>query len=64
MSLPSVSPLVDIPTAQALLGGVSRSTIYVLARAPADGGKLSPVKIGRRTFFRRQDVEALAQTGA
>ncbi|WP_443021512.1 helix-turn-helix domain-containing protein [Sphingobium sp. AntQ-1] len=56
----SVPALLDISATRQVLGGVSRSTIYALAKK----GALQPIKLTRRTMFRREDVEALARTGA
>lgn len=56
----SVPVLLDISATRQVLGGVSRSTIYSLAKK----GALQPVKLARRTMFLREEVEALARTGA
>lgn len=39
--------------ARALLGGISRSTLYVLIKE----GKLTPTKLGRRVFFAADELE-------
>jgi excisionase family DNA binding protein len=47
--------LVDLSNTRSALGGISKQTVY---RLVADG-ELGVVKIRRRTFFRRRDIEAL-----
>lgn len=52
--LPSAATaLLDYGAAQAYLGTVSRSTLKVLAA----NGELRVVRIGRRTMFRRDDLD-------
>jgi excisionase family DNA binding protein len=45
--------LLDYPSAQTYLGGVSRSTLKTLVGS----GELRVVNIGRRTLFRRYDLD-------
>jgi excisionase family DNA binding protein len=54
-SAPDMSPLMSVSAARAHLGGVSRETLYRLVRE----GELSIVKVRRRTFIPRADIEAL-----
>jgi excisionase family DNA binding protein len=46
--------LVDVATAREELGGISRATLYRLAH----DGELPMIKVRRRTFFRRRDLES------
>jgi excisionase family DNA binding protein len=46
--------LYDYPSAQTYLGGVSRSTLKMLVQ----NGELCVINIGRRTLFRRADLDA------
>lgn len=46
--------LLDYPAAQLYLGGVSRSTLKALVSKSG----LRIVNIGRRTFFRRRDLDS------
>jgi excisionase family DNA binding protein len=46
--------LLDYPSAQRYLGDVSRSTLKSLVGR----GELAVVHIGRRTLFRRSDLDA------
>jgi len=49
-----VAPLLhSIPEAQAMLGGVSRSTLYVEIQA----GRIAVVKLGRRTYIAHDELE-------
>lgn len=52
--------LLDIPTTREALGGISRSKLYAMIWA----GQIDPVKIGRRTMFRRETVERIVAHGA
>lgn len=52
--------LLDIPSTQKELGGISRSKVYDLIWS----GKLSVRKIGRRTLILRESVERIAANGA
>jgi excisionase family DNA binding protein len=45
-------------TVQEILGGISRSSIYRLT----DAGKLKPIKIGNRTLYAIDDVEAFVES--
>lgn len=45
--------LYNEPDAREVLGGIGRSKLYALV---ADG-KLTPTKIGRRTFFESAELE-------
>ncbi len=47
--------LVDIPTAQEMLGGISRSSLYGLVRA----GKLHLVHVGRRAMLYSGELQRL-----
>jgi len=49
----SQAALLDYPAAQIYLGGVSRSTLKSLVGS----GDLAVVNIGRRTLFRRCDLD-------
>lgn len=49
------SALLDYPAAQSYLGNLSRSTLKTLVGK----GELRPVKVGSRTLFRRNDLDAL-----
>ncbi len=52
-------PLLNIEQVREILGGVARTTIYVLI----DKGFLTPVDLGvRRTMFRKADVQRLIRT--
>jgi excisionase family DNA binding protein len=48
------SALLDYEAAQAYLGGVSRSTLKMLAAK----SELRVLHVGRRTLFRREDLDA------
>ena len=50
---PAATALLDYPAAQSYLGTVSRSTLKALAA----NGELRVVRIGRRTMFRRDDLD-------
>ena len=52
--------LVSYEEARRILGRVSSVTIWRLVRA----GELKPVKIGRRTLYRRSDLKALMERGS
>jgi excisionase family DNA binding protein len=51
---PALKALLDYAAAQNYLGGLSRSTLKALASA----GAIQIVRIGRRTMFRREDLDA------
>ena len=51
---PPEAMLLDYPSAQRYLGDVSRSTLKSLVGR----GELAVVHIGRRTLFRRSDLDA------
>jgi excisionase family DNA binding protein len=51
------APLLDYDEAQRYLGGLSRSKIKELAGK----GELRVVRVGRRTLFRRDDLDAYIQ---
>jgi excisionase family DNA binding protein len=46
--------LLDVGETTSFLGGIGRTKLYELVKS----GELSPVHIGRRTFFRQSDLEA------
>jgi hypothetical protein len=46
--------LLDVGETKLFLGGIGRTKLYELVHS----GELSPVHIGRRTFFRQGDLEA------
>ena len=46
--------LLNIGELRKCLGGIGTTKVYELVNS----GQLSPVRIGRRTFFRQNDVEA------
>jgi len=46
--------LLDVGETTAFLGGIGRTKLYELVKS----GELSTVHIGRRTFFRKSDLEA------
>ena len=46
--------LLDVEETKLFLGRIGRTKLYELVNA----GELSPVHIGRRTFFRKGDLEA------
>jgi excisionase family DNA binding protein len=46
--------LLNIGELRSCLGGIGTTKVYELVKS----GELSPVHIGRRTFFRQSDVEA------
>ena len=50
--------LVPVDETRRLLGGISRTTFYELLKA----GYLEPVKIGRRTFIRTDNIRAFLKT--
>lgn len=50
----ATEPLLDYKGTERYLGGVSRSTVKALAAS----GEIRVVRIGRRTMFRRDDLEA------
>lgn len=49
--------LLDITATREALGGVSQWTVYRLAKS----GELPVVKIGDRTLFRPEDIEAFVE---
>lgn len=49
----------DIPSAQQKLGGVSRSTIFLLMRS----GELGSVKVGRRRMVPQSQIDAYIRRG-
>lgn len=55
MEAVGLRPLLTAKQARRLLGGISKSTLWRLVRQ----GDLPVVRIGRRTFFRPEDVENL-----
>jgi excisionase family DNA binding protein len=50
--------LIGMKAVQEILGGISRSSIYRLT----DKGKLKPIKIGNRTLYAIDDVEAFVES--
>ena len=54
-SIPPHSPLVSVREARRVLGGISAQTLYRLVR----DGDLKIVKLRRRSFLRRADIDAL-----
>lgn len=54
LQAPPEVALLDYPSAQRYLGGVSRSTLKTLIGR----GELAVVRIRRRTLFRRVDLDA------
>jgi hypothetical protein len=46
--------LLDVGDTKSFLGGIGRTKLYELVNS----GELSPVHIGRRTFFRQGELEA------
>jgi excisionase family DNA binding protein len=54
---PAATALLDYPAAQAFLGGISRSTIKSLIV----NRELRVVNVGRRTLFRRDDLDAYVE---
>jgi hypothetical protein len=46
--------LLDVEDTKLFLGRIGRTKLYELVAA----GKISPVHIGRRTFFRQSELEA------
>jgi len=55
MEAVGLRPLLTAKQARRLLGGISKSTLWRLVRQ----GDLPVVRIGRRTFFRPEDLENL-----
>lgn len=53
----ALAALLDYDTTQAYLGGLSRSSLKALAA----NGELRIVRIGRRTMFRRDDLDAYVE---
>lgn len=53
--------LLDIPATREALGGISRSKLYSMIW---QGQIDAPVKIGRRTMFRRESVDRIIANGA
>jgi excisionase family DNA binding protein len=49
------APLMDVDDGRRYLGGISRQTLYKLVR----DGDLTIVKLRRRSFLRRADLDAL-----
>jgi excisionase family DNA binding protein len=54
---PDTTALLDYPASQRYLGGVSRSTLKALVGR----NELAVVRIGRRTLFRRADLDRFIQ---
>ena len=55
MEAVGLRPLLTAKQTRRLLGGIAKSTLWRLVRQ----GELPVVRIGRRTFFRPEDVENL-----
>lgn len=53
----AATALLDYPAAQAHLGGVSRSMLKTLV----GNGDLHALKLGRRTMFRRDELDAFVE---